>query len=122
MDDLIAKTTTRAISPFGEEFLGTIGVGAPVQQKTGEYGCVVVLPPDYDSKMIFGADSLQSLLLALRFVAVRIDDLTTKGWKFLYPDSDDTIPFGAYLEHPLHPSPGHLNRLPNTQSLCDRKD
>lgn len=100
MNDIIAKTTVRAVSPIGEEFAGVIGVGAPVLQKTGEYGCAVVLPPDSDSKMIFGEDSLQSLSLALRFTADRINDSLAKGWKFLYPDSNDAIPFGAYFMHP----------------------
>lgn len=100
MNNLIAQTTVRSVSPIGEEFAGVIGVGAPVRQKTGAYGCAVVLPPDYDSKMIFGEDSLQCLSLALRFTADRINDYLAKGWKFLHPDSNEAIPFGAYFMHP----------------------
>lgn len=100
MSNLIAQVSVKCVSPSGEEFAGVIGVGAPVQQKTGEYGCAIVLPPDYDSKMIFGEDSLQSLSLALRFAADQINSHLAKGWKFLYPDSDDVIPFGAYFMHP----------------------
>ena len=97
MIDLIAHTQSRTVKPSGEEELVTIGVSLPTQQPTGEFGCGVVLPDSPEPRIIYGADSLQALSLALRFIAERIDDMISKGWKFHYGDSSDRFPFEAYF-------------------------
>lgn len=45
----------------------------------------------------YGEDSLQSLSLAMRYAADRIDDMISKGWKFYFGDSEDRLPFEAYF-------------------------
>ena len=99
MDNLIAKSVVRSVSPIGDQVISTFGVGTPVKQPTVEYGCAVLLPADSQPKMIFGEDSLQALSLAMRFSADRIHDLILKGWKFFYPESDERFPFEAYFVH-----------------------
>ena len=99
MNDLIAQSVVRSVSPIGDQFVSTFGVGAPVKQPTGEYGCEVILPADSEPKIIFGEDSLQALSLAMHFSAVRIHDLILKGWKFFFPESDEEFPFEAYFVH-----------------------
>jgi hypothetical protein len=100
MPELIAQTRSRVVNPSGEEGVYTIGISSPIKQKTGEYGCDVVLPDSADSRTIYGEDSLQSLSLAMRFSADRINDMIAKGWRFYYPSSNDEIPFEAYFMHP----------------------
>ena len=97
VSDFIAQTESRVVKPSGEECVYTIGVSLPVQQKTGEYSCCVSLPDSTEPQMLYGVDSLQSLSLAMRFAADRIDELVSKGWKFYFGDLPDRIPFEAYF-------------------------
>ena len=97
MIDFVAEAQTRVIKPSGEETLETIGVSRPERQETGEYGCVVSLPDSSELREIYGEDALQSLSLALRFVADRIEGLLAEGWEFYFGDSDDRFPFEAYF-------------------------
>ncbi len=97
MSDLIANTESRVVDPSGKECLHTIGISKPLQQKTGEYECCVILPDSLEPRIILGEDSLQALSLAMRFAADRIDDMISKGWKFYYSDSEDRFPFETYF-------------------------
>lgn len=97
MDDLVAQARTRVVKPSGEQLMCTIGVSIPLQQKTGEYGCRLDLPDAEEPRTIYGVDSLQSLSLAMRFAADRVDDLISQGWHFYFEDSDDRFPFEAYF-------------------------
>ena len=97
MIDFIAHTQSRVVKPSGEEGPYTIGVSRPIQQQTGEYGCQVCLPDSIEPRTIYGEDSLQSLSLAMRFAADRIDDMIGKGWKFYFYDSEERFPFETYF-------------------------
>lgn len=100
MDNFIAQTQTRVVQPSGEEVFCTIGLFAPVQQPTGEFGCGVSLPDSPKIRMIYGEDSLQSITLALRYLADRIDALISRGWEFYLGNSGDRFPFETYFSYP----------------------
>lgn len=97
MIDFIANTQSRVITPSGVTEIATIGISSPVQQPTGEYGCRVCLPDSSLPRTIYGEDSLQSILLALRFMAGRIDNMIAEDWQFYVVDSHDRFPFEAYF-------------------------
>ena len=99
MNDCFAHVIVKSVSPDGVQKISSVGIGVPVEESTGDYGCTVWLP-DSDSKTIFGVDSLQALSLAMQFSGHRIHDLISKGWKFFYPESDDEVPFEIYFIHP----------------------
>jgi len=102
MNTLIAKCDCLITKLTGESINFSLGVSQPVQQKTGEYGCNTFLPDAELPRMIFGEGLLQSLFLALKIMADRINDLLSKQWKFEYSQEDERcrIPFEVYFMHP----------------------
>ena len=102
MSNMIASCCCLVVKPDGDASQFTLGVSQPVQQPTGEYGCDTFLPDTDQPRTIYGEDSLQSLLLALKFMADRINDLLSRQWKFEYEESGQTtrVPFEAYFMHP----------------------
>lgn len=102
MSHMIASCSCLVEKPDGDTLKYTLGVSQPIQQPTGEYGCDTFLPDAEQPRTIYGEDSLQSLLLALKFMADRINDLLSAHWKFEYEESGQTmrVPFEAYFMHP----------------------
>ena len=102
MNNLVASCSCQVVKPDGTTFDFKLGVSSPIQQPTGEYGCDTFLPDNDQPRMIYGEDSLQSLLLALKFIADRINDLLSRKWKFEYHESGQVarVPFEAYFMHP----------------------
>ena len=68
---------------------GTIAIGAPEVVSTGEARCAVVF--EGRELAISGSTTLQALVLAIRFVELRLRDFVAKGGRVLDPADDSDV-------------------------------
>jgi hypothetical protein len=89
MDSPFASLTCRCVSPAGSSKEVDIGVSLPLPHDKYDSSCLVWLPDQEEPTEIFGVDSLQSLSLAMRFAATRLDHFISQGWIFYSRDGDE---------------------------------
>ncbi len=104
----IAEEAVVFVHPNGIRSTGRIALGAPSIRES-DYACEVALDGLERSLAIYGASSLQALLLASRFLGMRLHDFLSTGGRVVYPpddgEGDDTdVPltalFGSFLREP----------------------
>lgn len=89
----------------GQRVSGRISVAAPEQVSTNEAKCSVVLDGLEREWDIRGASTLQALLLAIRFLGMRLHDFLSKGGRVVDPDEDQDMPLEAYFGALLRAAP-----------------
>ena len=114
VDTWMAEERVVFVFPDGTRRDGRIGVGLPVQREQ-DAQCPAVLEGFEPTRQIFGDTTLQALLLAIRFLGMRLHDFLSRGGRVLYPeganDDDDgdvdfalSALFGPLLREP-EPTP-----------------
>lgn len=98
----IAEEKVVFLHSDGRRNAGRIAVASPVQIDAGEAHCGVALDGFHAVPgPIIGASTLQALLLAVRFLGMRLHDFVATGGRVLHPDDDSDVPldalFGALL-------------------------
>jgi uncharacterized protein YndB with AHSA1/START domain len=101
----IAERDVVFVAPDGTRTRGRIAVGRPRQISEGEARCPIALDGLERLRPISGNDSLQALLLAIRFLGMRLHDHLARGHRVVEPDDDEDVGldnyFGALLGEPL---------------------
>jgi hypothetical protein len=99
MNSFFANLTCRCVTPSGSSKEVNIGVSIPRPHDRFDFTCFVTLPDREEPFEIYGVDPLQSLSLAMRFAAARLDDLISRGWTFYSCGSDEEyeIEWSAYF-------------------------
>jgi hypothetical protein len=100
----IAQENVVFVDVDGRRSSGRIAVGRPEQVSAVEATCTVALDGLERTWPIRGTSTLQALLLATRFLGMRLHDFISKGGRVVYPDGDDDVTlealFGALLRAP----------------------
>jgi hypothetical protein len=73
-----------------------IRVARPEPDPRGDFQCTVELKGLERRSKIYGVDSFQALVLALRFLETRVSTLLEEGWRFFFRE-DDHEPLDARL-------------------------
>jgi hypothetical protein len=94
----IAEQSVIFVHSNGHRSLGRIAVGLPIQVDSVEARCLAVLDGiDRRPIGISGSSTLQALLLAVRFLGMRLHDFLSKGGHVLDPEDDsDTALDGLF--------------------------
>jgi hypothetical protein len=104
----IAEEPVVFVHPNGTRTAGRIALGAPVRREH-DCACQVALDGMERSVAIYGDSTLQALLLASRYLGMRLHDFLSRGGRVLYPpdadEGDDTdvalsALFGSFLREP----------------------
>jgi hypothetical protein len=99
----IAEEQVVFVFPNGTRRDGRIAIGLPVRDHH-DARCPVALDGLQQCGPIFGASTAQALLLAIRFLGVRLHDFLSRGGRVVYPEGvieqeggrgDVDIPLGA---------------------------
>jgi hypothetical protein len=75
---------------------GYFAIAAPVE-RASDCGCAVSIEPLDKARMIYGASTLQALVLALRLADHQLRLFVKRGGRVLVPDSDDDFPIDTYF-------------------------
>lgn len=98
------------VHPDGRREAGRIAVGVPEQIDTNEARCPISLDGFERARPIHGGSTLQALLLAIRFLGMRLHDFTSKGGRVVDPDEGEDVPlealFGSLLRAAEPPAGG----------------
>jgi hypothetical protein len=79
------KRAFHAISPSGEERLCELSVDLPLAKPGGEWGAVVNIEGlEARSHEIFGVDAWQAVQLGMRFLATRLENFESDGWRYFW--------------------------------------
>lgn len=80
------------IAPDGGECDVALQIGAPSQERDGEW-CVVVRLVGWDlgSHKIFGVDSWQAVALGMKFAASRAQDFCGRGWLLYWERGGEVV-------------------------------
>ncbi|MCW3096509.1 MAG: hypothetical protein JWL77_2127 [Chthonomonadaceae bacterium] len=98
MNTIIASTEMIGVLPTGEERRIAIEIGTPYAVSAEEWRCPVALPGLHDNLSdTAGADSLQSMTLALRMAHTLLGYFEAGGGQFLYSDTREAVPLEAYF-------------------------
>lgn len=104
MAETVAELEIVLVHPDGTRAPGAIRIGLPVAVSDSDAHCKVELPGLYaDLRPIIGSDTLQALLLAVRFVAQVLAQFIDDGGRVLTPDGG-VVPLNAYFGALLPPS------------------
>lgn len=106
----MAEEAVTFVTARGDRIPGTIAVAAPAENEEN-CSCVVALEGLERARPIYGATTLQALLLGLQHLADRLDDFVAKGGRVCgAPDPSDPAAeqtdallaavFGRLLQHP----------------------
>ena len=114
----VAETTLFVERPPGRRRRICLRVGHPEPDRRGDYRCAVEFPGFERRRYNYGIDSIQALVLAVRFLTQRISALLDDGWRF-YLGRNDKEPldvrlawFGdssAYVSGPPNPRVGRTS-------------
>jgi hypothetical protein len=85
------------VHPDGRREAGRIAVGLPEQLDPNEARCAISLDGFERTRPIHGGSTLQALLLAIRFLGMRLHDFTSKGGRVVDPDEGDDVPLEAFF-------------------------
>lgn len=89
MDEIIAETSLVGVLPSGEEQAITVQIGRPYFDSEGAGVCRIGVSSIFSKpRSIYGVDTFQALLLALRHVRASLELFTDDGG-FLYMKGDD---------------------------------
>lgn len=103
----IAERTVVFVDPGGKRTPGRIAVGHPRRISEVEASCPIALDGLQRMRPISGDDPLQAMLLAIRFLGMRLQDHLARGYRVVDPDEDEDVPleayFGALLRDPAPP-------------------
>ena len=91
MDDIVAEKRLRVRYPDGIVVPVCLRVGVPKPTRSDEAGCPVQaegLRIWEGPKMMFGADTFQALLIAIRFVQKLLAMEVTRGAQLLHADEE----------------------------------
>jgi hypothetical protein len=96
MPTWIAEEKVIFVFPSGRRILGRLALGLPTQVDSTEARCVATLE-GLDSRPypIIGASTMQALLLAARFMRMRLQDHLSKGGRVLDPDAKSDLALDA---------------------------
>jgi hypothetical protein len=97
MDLPIAKSEIIYCSPDGNELTTVVQVGQLRQQKDQRWACDVEIPNVERLRTIHGDDSLHTLILAMGFLADRLEYLVNSGASVLSPDTREPAPISQVL-------------------------
>jgi len=70
----------------------------------GEATCPIALDGLESVRCIHGASTIQALLLAIRFLGMRLDDFISKGGRVIDPDEHVDLPLEAFFGALLRPA------------------
>lgn len=94
----IAEERVIFVHPDGRRSPGRIAVGLPVQVDPAESTCPIALDGFHTiPRPIHGGSNLQALMLAVRFLGMRIHDFLSKGGRVLDPDDDTDMQLQAFF-------------------------
>ena len=80
------------IAPDGAECDVALQIGAPSQERSGEWCAVVSLVGlESGSHKIFGMDSWQAAALGMKFAASRAQDFCERGWLFYWERGGEVV-------------------------------
>jgi len=97
MDLPIAKSEIIYCSPDGNELTTVVQVGQLRQQRDQRWACDVEIPDVERLRTIHGDDSLHALILAMGFLADRLEYLVNSGASVLSPDTREPAPINEVL-------------------------
>jgi len=101
MTTWIAEEPVVFVHPDGTRSPGRIALGAPVRHEL-DCACQAALDGLERSVAIYGSTTLQALLLASRFLGMRLHDFLSRGGRVLYPPGvDDVADDGEDTDVPL---------------------
>jgi hypothetical protein len=93
----IAEEPVTFVHPGGRRVLGRIAIAEPHSVNTEEASCEIALDGLERTHPIHGASTLQALMLAIRFLGMRLYDFTLKGGRVLHPDEDADVRLDGYF-------------------------
>jgi hypothetical protein len=102
----IAEEAVVFVDPSGQRSNGRIAVGLPAQISDVEARCPIALDGLEHTGMgpISGSSTLQALLLAIRFLGMRLQDHLSRGYRVVHPEDESDVPlvafFGRLLANP----------------------
>jgi hypothetical protein len=89
LEDIVASTELFYRDPSGSEGTVAISIGRPVEAAPGaEFRCPVSISLDPAGQFAAGADSFQSLCLALVWVRMTLERYEERGWRFFAEPGD----------------------------------
>ena len=99
VENVIASRKFRAIDTHGKATSVEIVIGVPFEAGPDEWACPVLLKGLYKHRgPIFGVDSMQALMLAIRFIRDLLNDFCEKGGKLYWPDNSESITVTDFME------------------------
>lgn len=111
MAETVAELEIVLVHPDGTPTPGAIRIGRPTAVSDCESHCKVELPGLYDDvRPIIGSDTLQALLLAVRFVAQVLAQFIDDGGQVLATDGSP-VPLNAYFGGLLPTSRGQSGEV-----------
>ncbi len=105
MSSWIAEQPVIFVYPNGGRVAGRIAVGLPLRIDAVEARCSIWMEGvDRSPMAIVASDTLQALMLAVRFAGMRLHDFLSKGGRIVDPDEGLDVPletiFGVMLRQP----------------------
>ena len=97
MDLPIAKSEIIYCSPDGDELVTVVQVGQLRQQRDQRWACDVEIPNVERLRTIHGDDSLHALILAMGFLADRLEYLVNSCASVLSPDTREPAAINEVL-------------------------
>ena len=89
---VVASRKLKAVDANGKAFDLQIVIGLPFEVSPDEWACPVSLEGLFKHRgSVFGVDSLQALLLAIKFVKDLLQDFDQKGGKFYWFDNGGPV-------------------------------
>ena len=93
----IAEQSVVFVHPDGRRVPGRIAVALPELVGPEEAQCAIALDGLDPGRAVHGASTLQALVLALRFLGMRVHDFMSKGGRVVDPDEELDLPLDAYF-------------------------
>jgi hypothetical protein len=84
-----------AEAPTGEKCPVTLSVSSPRLEPDGPWFVVVsMVGLEDDALKIYGEDGWQAVVLGMRFIATRIEDYSSRGWRFTWGAGGESVGAG----------------------------
>jgi hypothetical protein len=87
--EIVAESVVFAENASGRRRKIRIRVTRPEPDPRGDFQCSVELKGLERRRKVYGVDSFQALVLALRFFETRISALLDEDWRFYFRNDDD---------------------------------
>ena len=85
--EVIAERNLIFVSPDGSEILSSIQIGTPYLNDDHGSCCDFEVPHVVRRRYGAGIDGIRALLLTMSAVEAHLNQLVSKGWKLLWPDT-----------------------------------